>query len=44
MSSLLQRVASERLSGGRPSPVRALAAATVAGAAAAVVTYRALRS
>jgi hypothetical protein len=44
MSSFLQRVAGDRLSGGRPSSVRALAAATIAGTAAAVVTYRALRS
>jgi hypothetical protein len=44
MSSFLQKVAGDRLSGGRPSSVRALAAATVAGAAAAVVTYRTLRA
>jgi hypothetical protein len=43
MSAFLQRVASERLSGGRPSSVRAMAAAAVAGAAAAAMTYRVLR-
>jgi hypothetical protein len=44
MSTFLKRVAGERLSGGRPSPVRAMVAAAVAGAAAATLTYRALRA
>jgi hypothetical protein len=34
----------KRASGDRPSPVQAAAAAMVAGAAAAVVTYRVIRS
>ena len=38
------RAAVERLAGGRPSALRALAAATLAGGATAAVTYRALRS
>jgi hypothetical protein len=38
------KAASERLRGGRPGRARALAAAVVAGAATAVVTYRLLRS
>ncbi|MEA2213591.1 MAG: hypothetical protein QOF83_3539 [Solirubrobacteraceae bacterium] len=33
----------ERISGGRPGPLRAFAAAAVVGAAAAVVAYKALR-
>jgi hypothetical protein len=32
-----------RLSGNRPSPIRALAASTIAGGIVAVVTYKALR-
>jgi hypothetical protein len=32
------------MAGNRPSPARALVAAAVAGAAAAGITYRALRS
>lgn len=38
------RAAVERLSGDRPSALRAFAAATLAGGAAAALTYRALRS
>ncbi len=38
------RAAAERLSGGRPGPFRALAAATLAGGATATITYRLLRS
>jgi len=34
----------KRLAGDRPSPARAALAATVAGAAAAVLTYRVMRS
>jgi hypothetical protein len=44
MTGFLKRVAAERASGGRPSPVRAVAAAAVAGAAAAAITYRLLRA
>jgi hypothetical protein len=44
MAGLLKRVAAERASGGRPSGLRAIAAAVVAGAAAAVITYRLLRA
>jgi len=43
MSGFLQRVVADRVSGGRPSPVRAMIAAAAAGAAAAGVTYRLLR-
>ena len=38
------RAAVERLSGDRPSTLRALAAATITGGATAAVTYRLLRS
>jgi len=41
--SILKSAIADRLSGDRPSPVRAALAAVVAGAAAATVTYRALR-
>lgn len=34
----------ERVSGGRPGPFRAFAAAAVVGAATAVATYKALRN
>jgi hypothetical protein len=44
MRGFVKRVAAERLGGGRPSPPRAMLAASVAGAAAAALTYRALRS
>jgi hypothetical protein len=44
MTGFLQRVVAERITGDRPSPARALGAALAAGAAAAVVTYRVLRS
>jgi hypothetical protein len=44
MRSFLHKVAGDRLSGSRPSPVRAMAAAAIAGTAAATLTYRALRS
>ncbi|MGB9183491.1 MAG: hypothetical protein WCB67_05450 [Solirubrobacteraceae bacterium] len=33
----------ERITGGRPGPLRAFAAAAVVGAATAVTTYKALR-
>lgn len=47
MSAALRTVgkaAAERVMGFAPGRVRALAAATVAGSATAVVTYRLLRS
>ena len=34
----------ERVSGGRPGPMRAFGAAAIVGAVAAVATYKALRS
>jgi hypothetical protein len=40
----LGRTAVERIAGERPSSVRALAAATVTGAATATLTYRLLCS
>jgi hypothetical protein len=40
----LGRTVAERLSGDRPSALRALAAATLTGGATAAVTYRLLRS
>jgi hypothetical protein len=39
----IKKALSERLGGGRPSVVRAVAAATVAGAGTGVVVYRLLR-
>jgi hypothetical protein len=44
MRGLVKRVATERIGGGRPSPPRAMLVASAAGAAAAVLTYRALRA
>ncbi len=44
MSKLLKGAVAARLAGDKPSPVTAALAAAVAGAAAAVVTYRVLRS
>jgi hypothetical protein len=44
MSDMLKGAISKRLSGDRPSPVHAALAATVAGAATAVITYRVMRS
>jgi hypothetical protein len=38
------RAAAERLAGGRPSALRAFAAAAVAGSATAALTYRLLRA
>jgi hypothetical protein len=37
------RAAVERLTGDRPSAMRAMAAATITGGATAVMTYRVLR-
>lgn len=44
MIGIVKRAFVDRATGNRPSPLRAVAAAAVAGAAAAVVTYRVLRS
>jgi hypothetical protein len=44
MAGLVKRAAAERASGGRPAMLRAMAAATVAGGAVAVITYRLLRA
>jgi hypothetical protein len=38
------RAAAERLAGGRPSTLRALAAAAITGGATATLTYRLLRN
>jgi hypothetical protein len=43
MMGIVKRAVAERLSGDRPSPLRAALAAAVAGAVAAGVTYRVLR-
>jgi hypothetical protein len=43
MAGLLKRVAAERVSGQRPSVLRAVVASGAAGAAAAALTYRLLR-
>jgi hypothetical protein len=44
MIGFVKRAAAERLSGDRPSPVRAFLTAAVVGVAAAGITYRMLRS
>ena len=44
MKGFMKRVAADRVSGNGVSSPRALLAASAAGAAAAVVTYRVLRS
>jgi hypothetical protein len=44
MRGFVKRVAAERARGGRPSPPRAWLAASAVGTAAAVLTYRVLRS
>ena len=41
---MLKGAVAKRLSGDKPSPVQAALAAVVAGAAAAVITYKILRS
>jgi hypothetical protein len=43
MTGFVQRVASERLKGNKPSPIRAMLAAGAVGAAATGLTYRLLR-
>ena len=42
--SVLKNTIAQRLTGDKPSPAKASAAAVVAGAAAAVLTYRLVRS
>ena len=44
MSGFVKGVFAERLSGGRPSALRAAVTAVAAGAAVAGVTYKALRA
>jgi len=44
MGGFLKRVAAERASGSRPTVPKSIAAAVVAGAAAAAITYRLLRA
>ena len=44
MSGVVRGALEKRVSGDNPSPIQAALAAAVAGAAAAVLTYRILRS
>jgi hypothetical protein len=44
MVGVLKSAIAKRVGGDRPSPFHAALAATVAGGAAAVLTYRAIRS
>jgi hypothetical protein len=44
MSGVLKGALAKRVSGDSPSPLQAALAAAVAGAAAAVLTYRIMRS
>jgi hypothetical protein len=44
VSDFLKNAVADRLAGDRPSPVKAGLVSMVAGAAAAAVTYRVLRS
>ena len=44
MSEFLKSAVADRLAGDRPSPVKAGLVSVVAGAAAAALTYRVLRS
>jgi len=44
MSEMIKGAVAKRMSGDNPSPVHAALAAAVAGAAAAVLTYKLLRS
>jgi hypothetical protein len=43
MKEFVQRVVADRVAGGRPSPARAVIAATAVGVAVAGATYRVLR-
>jgi len=44
VSGVLKSALAKRISGDKPSPVKAALAAVVAGAAAAALTYRVMRS
>jgi hypothetical protein len=44
MAGFVKSAVTERLSGDRPSPLKASLAAAAAGAAAAMLTYKVLRS
>jgi hypothetical protein len=44
MSGVLKGALAKRISGEKPSSVQAVAAAVIAGAATAVLTYRVMRS
>jgi hypothetical protein len=44
MAGVVKSAFAKRLAGNRPSPVQAALAAVVAGAAAAALTYRVVRS
>lgn len=44
MSGTVEEAVAERLTGGRPSQMRAIGAAIVVGFGAALLTYRLLRS
>ena len=44
MAGFVKDAVTERLGGDRPSPLKASLAAIVAGAAAAMLTYKVLRS
>jgi hypothetical protein len=44
MAGVLKSTLSKRASGGKPSPLKAALAAALAGAAAAALTYRVLRT
>lgn len=44
MSGLVESTLAKRVQGDRPSPLRAVLTAAAAGAAAAVITYRLIRS
>jgi hypothetical protein len=44
MRAFVKNVVAQRVGGNRPAPPRAFLAASAAGAAAAVLTYRVLRS
>ncbi len=43
MIGVIKNAVTERLSGKRPSPIRAILASAAAGAVVAAATYRALR-
>ena len=44
MAGVLKGALATRVSGGKPSPVKAALASAMAGVAAAVLTYRVLRT